>query len=241
MSVQMPSVGAGALGAVVLMERDVLRFVHREVRGQIAMAPGPGPCQREGHSAINSGGIMKRLHIGLMIASWILAAMAVGCTNSAAYVSGESGAEEHKPGDAESDSGGLSDEHIEGFEREIQAQYRQLKIHYRDYDKTRRAPESAVAGDHREHRLHRKLKRRHRTLARLHEDRMWLVDDEEQASKERQLAKAHRSAFKWHDERFEDDGQGVAPQDAKLEVLRGQFEPVDIDSPVDDATEAGHR
>ena len=184
---------------------------------------------------------MKSRNTVLVIAIGMLMVMTVGCVNSVTGLADESGADSDDSGQVESATGGVSDKHIEGFEREIQAQYRQLKIHYRDYDKTRRAPESAVAGDHQEHRLHRKLKRRHRTLARLHEDRMWIVDDEDQAREERQLAKAHRSAFRWHDERFEDDGRGVEPQDAKLEVLRGQFDPVDIDAPADDAREAGHQ
>ena len=125
----------------------------------------------------------------------------------------------------EAEFGPLGDEHIAGFERELSAQYRQLQIHYDAYDQVRRAPSEQVNNDHEEHRLHRKMKRRHQTLARLHEDRMWLtIAQDGSASEDRQLAEAHRGAARWHEARFEDDGVGVEEQDAELEVLRTQFE-----------------
>lgn len=129
-------------------------------------------------------------------------------------------------GQVESEFGALDEEAIRGFERELQAQYEQLEMTYDDYDAVRRAPEGVADDDHEDHRLHRKLKRRHRTLARLHEDRMWLhVDDEDGSSvRDRQLAESHRAAAQWHDERFEDDGTGVEDQDSDLEMLREEFE-----------------
>ncbi len=123
----------------------------------------------------------------------------------------------------EEEFGALTDDQIEGFESELEAQYRHLRSTYERYDEARTA---ANEGDHDAHRLHRKLKRRHRTLARLHEDRLWLYARDNQASPadDRGLAESHRAAAKWHQDRYRDDGTGVEDQDTDLEALRDHLE-----------------
>lgn len=125
----------------------------------------------------------------------------------------------------EDEFGALTDEQIEGFEREIQSQYVQLQRTYEQFDEAQNA---AGEGDHDQHRLHRKLKRRHQTLARLHEDRLWLnVNRGRNATQDdRRLAEAHRSAARWHEQRFQDNGVGVEDQDSELEVIRDQLQEV---------------
>lgn len=157
---------------------------------------------------------------------WLISAGCAGTNNTA----GEFG--EHTDSDVraqvEAQFGELTDDQIEAFERELNGQYDQLFVTYDRYDAVRKAPEGVAADDHDEHRLHRKLKRRHRTLARLHEDRMWLhLDGGEPSAEDRQLAQAHRGAARWHEERFREDGAGVEEQDAELELLRDQLEDAD--------------
>lgn len=121
----------------------------------------------------------------------------------------------------EEEFGALTDEQIDSFERELAAQYRQLELTYRDYDRLRGASPEEVEQNHDEHRTHRRLKRRHQTIARLHEDRLWLFAAEgESSSSDRHLSEAHRAAARWHEKRFDEDGQGIVEQDSELEVLR---------------------
>ena len=126
--------------------------------------------------------------------------------------------------EVEEEFGVLTDDQIAGFEKELAAQYRQLALTYENYDRLRLAAAGEVDENHEEHRTHRRLKRRHETLARLHEDRMWLhAADGGPSSDDQHLSEAHRAAARWHDERFDDDGDGVVEQDSELEVLRNSI------------------
>lgn len=123
-----------------------------------------------------------------------------------------------------SQRGKLTNQQIQGFEREIDAQYRQLDRHYRDYEEVLGgAAIDLEPGE--ENRLHRKLKRRHLTLARLHEEREALnLHGADGQLRDRDLAYLHRAASSWHEKRFDPDRPGVVPPDLELRVLRGEVD-----------------
>lgn len=158
-----------------------------------------------------------------LITGLVLAVAAGGC---AALDAGDDREGSEVRQEVESQFGALDDDAIEGFERELATQYEQLHMTYDEYDGLRQGARQARTGDHEDHRLHLKLQRRHRTLARLHEERMWLhIDtDDREAARDRQLAQSHRAASQWHGDRFEDEGTGVEPQDDRLEMLREEFD-----------------
>lgn len=114
----------------------------------------------------------------------------------------------------------LSAEQIRGFEAELQGQYRQLSLHYNEFDELLADAQANQGGE--AHRLHRKLKRRHLTLARLHEDRLSVGLGQREVDGD--LAALHRRAARWHEERFFDQGSGVEPGDAELRALRKALE-----------------
>ena len=160
-------------------------------------------------------------------AAILVAGLSWGCAANSDVDTGNQEFTERQ--EIEEEFGKLDDSHVEGFERELRAQYRQLLLTYHDYDELRRAPREALDGSHDEHRVHRKLKRRHTTLARYHEDRMWLNmrNDDGESEDDRRLAKIHRGAAEWHRERFEDDGTEIQPQDEELEAMRGEFNDIE--------------
>lgn len=122
----------------------------------------------------------------------------------------------------EGEFGSLTAAQVEAFERELRHQYSQLDVHYEDYDRVRQAGHQA-RGDFEEHRIHRKLIRRHQTLARLHEERMWLRKTDASQEEDKGMAELHRKAASWHEEHFKDDGEGVVGQDEELEALRREL------------------
>ncbi len=120
--------------------------------------------------------------------------------------------------------GKLTNQQIQGFEREIEAQYRQLDRHYRDYEQVLQGAEIDLEFGE-ENRLHRKLKRRHLTLARLHEERVALnLYGADGQRRDRDLAYLHRASSSWHENRFDPDRPGVAPLDVELRVLRREVD-----------------
>ena len=114
----------------------------------------------------------------------------------------------------------LSPEQIQGFEAELDGQYRQLGLHYEEFDVLLSDADANQGSE--AHRLHRKLKRRHLTLARLHEDRLAVGLGQREIDGD--LAMLHRRAALWHEERFFDQGSGVEPADAELRSLRKALE-----------------
>lgn len=165
---------------------------------------------------------MRQLRGGRSVALVGLVALLVaGCATTNDEVSDRQATSDDTRQQIEEEFGVLTDEQIASFERELAAQYRQLELTYDAYDELREASPQEVEHNHQEHRTHRRLKRRHQTLARLHEDRMWLhAVDGQAASEDRHLAEAHRAAARWHEARFEEDGNGIVDQDSQLEVLR---------------------
>jgi hypothetical protein len=150
-----------------------------------------------------------RMIMGVLSVLWVAA-----CATSGPV--GVMQSEGLAPADQEVPANSLSAEQIQGFEAELDGQYRQLGIHYEEFDGFHVRP----VDNHGEeaHRLHRKLKRRHLTLARLHEDRLALGLGDREA--DRELAALHRRAAKWHEARFQVGGSGVEPADAEIDAVR---------------------
>ena len=117
----------------------------------------------------------------------------------------------------------ISKQLLQTFEREISLQYRQLEIHYTHFDLVQNGGAHHFDGNE-EHRLHRKLMRRHRTLARHHEEKMRIYGQNSRlAEKEATLAELHRRASRWHEERFQENGQGVISEDRQLKGIRKEL------------------
>lgn len=162
---------------------------------------------------------MRSTEVFFVVVS-VLAVVSMGC---ASHGGNQNESADDVRQEVDSEFGELSEDHIDAFKRELQIQYRHLGTHYEEFDALRHS--HSAANTHEDHRIHRKLKRRHLTLARLHEERTWLyLDDDGPTVDDRHLAEAHRAAAKWHDERFEEDGIGVAAQDRELGTLRQRLE-----------------
>lgn len=136
--------------------------------------------------------------------------------------------EENQQNDArqqvEEEFGAITDEQIAAFEREIVSQYRQLQMAYAEYDERLDNAHDSATDDGDENRLHRRLQRRHQTLGRLHEDRMWLhVGSEGPSTDDRHLAEIHRAAARWHEEHFDDDASVLVEPDTDLEIIRDEI------------------
>ena len=109
----------------------------------------------------------------------------------------------------EKDNEGLSQQAVEAFERTMERQYRQLGLHYEAYEGLLSGRSVAMVGE--ESRIHRKLMRRHRRLAQLHEEWVWVLRRQGGGGEEvhRELAGLHRDAQRWHGRSF----RGLAPED----------------------------
>ncbi len=162
---------------------------------------------------------MSRIDVGLCVWAVVLGGALVGAAcgvNSMGNPPGEVVQAEMITGEEARPQLSLTPEQLEGFEAEIQGQYRQLGIHYEEFDQLQATPELNQGEE--AHRLHRKLKRRHLTLARLHEDRLRIGVGTE--APDQDLASLHRRAAKWHRERFEPGRSGVEPADPEIDALR---------------------
>lgn len=120
--------------------------------------------------------------------------------------------------EVDAEFGPLTESQVAAFEREIQTQYEQLRLTYGDYDRLRQAD---ATGGQREQAapIHQRLMRRHRQLARLHEERLWLYQGAGPGD-DQSLAKTHRRAARWHEKQTSRNVQAVAPQDDDLANLR---------------------
>lgn len=158
-----------------------------------------------------------KIQVGTWLTMWVLLA---GCVHGAGQDFGTA------PEEAEEIRVSfLTPKQVEAFEREIAGQYRQLDLHYRVFDQVEHG-EITNLTDFEEHRLHRKLFRRHLTLARHHEERTRLRREMPAlAEEDRHLARLHREAARWHRARWdEESGAGVMASTPELISLRRELE-----------------